>query len=693
MNRDHLEDDIMENKQIEILAPAGDLNILKTAIIAGADSVYFGGKALNARRNAANFTREEIIEGVKFCHLRGRKAFLTLNTVLFDEEIKDAVNEISFAAQAGIDGLIVQDFAMFKLIKEICPDMPIHASTQLSAHNVSDCIALQELGAKRIVIARELSKKEIERIISACSAEIEVFVHGALCMSVSGQCYFSSALGERSGNRGLCAQVCRLPFYVDQKDRHNLSLKDLSLIDEAKELQNMGVASLKIEGRMKNSAYVEAVVKSIKNALNEETYDQQYLKNVFSRSGFTKGYYENKLGKDMFGIRDAEDKKATVETAVRADTHKENPCVGIEIYFEAKIGSPARLTLSDGHNTVSAQGDNCQKANTRSSSKADFITQLSKLGNTVYYPEKIDGIVDEGLFLSVSSINELRRKACEQLDRLREDSRVVSYDASNIKINYPKRKSNKQEPLKYARFLKAHQISEEILEQIDFAYMSLFEFEKLDNSFLAKYGHKLGVELPRIYFGDEEKIIDTLKKIKSIGVNHAMCHTIGKVMLAKNEGFELLGGFGLNISNTLALKEVDDLDVGQCVLSSEINFKRIAAMGDIMPVGIIAYGHFPVMTTRNCPVKIEAGCQKQNCRLTDRKGKQFPVICQEHTTEILNPEPIYYADKKNMLKNLDFILFLFTIETGTQCIEAIEDYRSGRSREAVTRGCYMRDIL
>lgn len=683
----------MGNKQIEILAPAGELNILKTAVIAGADSVYFGGKALNARRNAGNFTREEIIEGVKFCHLRGRKAFLTLNTILFDEEIKDAVNEISFAAQAGIDAIIVQDMAMFKLIKEICPDMAIHASTQLSAHNVSDCVALQKLGAKRIVVARELSKKEIERIIAACSAEIEVFVHGALCMSVSGQCYFSSALGERSGNRGLCAQVCRLPFYVNNPERHNLSLKDLSLIDEVNELKNMGVTSLKIEGRMKSAAYVDAVVKSIKNALNKEDYDRKYLKDVFSRSGFTKGYYENKLGRDMFGIRDTEDKKATLATAVRAETNKETPCVGIEIYFEAKIGNPVHLTLTDGQNTVSLQGDICQTANMKSVTKADFIAQLSKLGNTVYYPEKIDGIVDENLFLSVSSINELRRKACEQLDHIRENSRIVSYNTSNIKINYPKRKSNKREPLKYARFLKAHQITEKILEQIDFAYLALFEFEKLDDSFIAKYRDKLGAEIPRVYFEDEENIINALKKIKSMGINNAMCHTIGKVMLAKNEGFEILGGFGLNTSNTLALKELRDLDVKQSVLSSEINFKRIAAIGDIMPIGIIAYGYFPVMITRNCPVKIEAGCQKQNCRLTDRKGKQFPVICYEQTTEILNPEPIYYADKQNMLKNLDFILFLFTIESQAQCIEAIEDYRSGRSREVVTRGCYMRDIL
>ncbi len=684
----------MKKDSIEILAPAGNLEILKDAITAGADSVYFGGKILNARRNAANFNTKEIVEGVKYCHLRGKKAFLTLNTIFFDEETRSVVEEIVFAAKAGFDAIIVQDLGILRLIKEICPDMAVHASTQMSAHNVSDCRMLSRMGFNRIVAARELSKIEIERMIQSRSAEIEVFVHGALCMSVSGQCYFSSALGERSGNRGLCAQVCRLPFRVEQEGNHNLSLKDNSLIDEVNELRDMGVACLKIEGRMKSAAYVVSVIRSIIAAFKGEDYDRRTLKDVFSRSGFTKGYFKNQLGREMFGIRGEDDKKATASFDSISFRMKETPCVGIRIFYVAKLNESLKLTITDGINQVNVEGAVFQKAQTKSITDAELTVQLSKLGGTVYFARSVEGTLDEGLFLPFSSLNELRRKACDKLNEIRENSHSLSPNASNVKLNYPRRISKKEIPRSYVRFLSAEQISEEILQSVDRAYLSLFEFENLSPKILDQYKLKLGAELPRVFFEDEERIVSALQSLRSAGINEAMCHTLGRVLLAKEQGFEATGGFGLNIANTHALKALADIEVNACVLSPEISFKQITALGEGIPIGIVSYGYFPVMLTRNCPVKIEIGCNnKGNCALTDRKGKRFSVICHDGITEILNAEPIYYADKPHMLKNLDFTMMLFTKESRSDCIQILKDFQEKKSREGITRGSYMRETL
>ncbi|NMC55604.1 MAG: U32 family peptidase, partial [Eubacteriaceae bacterium] len=310
--------------KLEILAPAGSYESLEAAVYADADSVYFGAKALNARRNAANFTDEEIISAVNFCHLYNVKTYLTLNTLMFDTEIKEVIEQIIFACNAGFDAIIVQDLGVISLIKQICSDMPIHASTQMSVHNLADANELYNLGIERIVLAREMSKNEISNITQNSQIETEVFVHGALCYSVSGQCYFSAFLGERSGNRGLCAQVCRLPFGVNDNTRHNLSLKDLSLIDYVSQLNSIGVKALKIEGRMKGPDYVYTAVNQFKNASENKEYDKNMLEKSFSRNGFTQGYYLSKIDADMFGVRSDEDisKSKESRTLITAEIYK-----------------------------------------------------------------------------------------------------------------------------------------------------------------------------------------------------------------------------------------------------------------------------------------------------------------------------------------------------------------------------------
>ncbi len=685
-------------KKIEILAPAGDLSILKAAVGAGADSVYFGMQALNARRNAINFTREECAEGIRYCHLMGRKAYLTLNTIMYDNEIPEVIDTIAFAAQSGIDAFIVQDLGVFRLIKKICPSVEIHASTQLSAHNVNDCNMLYDLGIKRVVLARELSKDEINRITKQTDIETEVFIHGALCMSVSGQCYFSSALGERSGNRGLCAQVCRLPFYVDDKQNHNLSLKDLSLIDEVNALEDMGVKAVKIEGRMKSSHYVVTSIKAIKAAMDNRTYDANELRDVFSRDGFTKGYYESKLGPEMFGIRKDQDLKKSIDSEQKSDQPDfiDMHPIEIDMYYKAIIGKPFSLTIKDqDQNEVTHEGDIVQPAKKRPLVKQEIEGQLLKLGASVYKCKTIEGMSDKEIFLPISAVNEVRRKACAQLDSIRESVALKVCDTSGIDIKFPPRVYPKKQSI-YARFMNTDQVSDDVLDKVDKAYIPLFSIEQLAKKSIDKYRKKLAVELPRVYFGDEEKIITALRHAKRMGIEEALCHTIGKIKLAKDVGLSIAAGFGLNITNNLALQEIASLDVKRVVLSCEINFKKIENISNTLPIGIVAYGHFPLMITRNCPVRIEVGCDKNHdCYLNDRKGERFPVVCNGDTCEILNPQPIYYADKKEHLKALDFILLQFSTESESTCSAVLDAYQNALSvtQSNFTRGPYQRRII
>ena len=298
----------MMNKP-EILAPAGSFDSLTAAVRCGADAVYLGGRELNARRNAANFSDEELAQAVEYCHARGVKVYITLNTLVRDDEMETAMNAVRCACDVKADALILQDIGLTSLIRRAAPDMPLHASTQTSVQTLDGIKMLADMGFCRAVLPRELSKKEIEKIAAQSPIELEMFVHGALCMCLSGQCQLSAVLGSRSGNRGLCAQPCRLPFAADGGTGHDLSLKDMSLIEYLPELAQMGVLSFKIEGRMKRPEYVAAAVTACKKSLAGESAAEyeHTLGAIFSRSGFTSGYYNGALGRDMFGVRRKED--------------------------------------------------------------------------------------------------------------------------------------------------------------------------------------------------------------------------------------------------------------------------------------------------------------------------------------------------------------------------------------------------
>ena len=682
------------NTKGEILSPVGSFEMLEAAVKSGADAVYLGAKDFSARRNAQNFTKEEIKKAVEYCHIRGVKTYLTLNILLKDEELEKAFLLARDAYNMGIDGIIVQDLGFAKILKDYLPELPLHASTQMSVHSKSALPLLKQLGFTQVVVSREMSKNDLEefcREAEKYNITVEVFVHGALCMCVSGQCLLSAFLGSRSGNRGLCAGPCRLPFKVKGGTGYDLSLKDLSLLEYITELYGMGVRSFKIEGRMKRPEYVAAATYACKQALYEGSVEKnlnETLQNVFSRSGFTSGYYQNKLGKEMFGIR-------TKEDVISADKafpllhelyRKERKSVAVTIKAEVLKNKPISLTLSDGKNTATVQGNLPQTAKTKAVTKEDITENITKLGSTPYYHTDCEVVLDGGLFAAKGELNELRRTACEMLDSKRAK---VNRTQSNTEFKLNKTKSGKTAvPQIYIRVENKDQIPSS-LKGISALIVPL---EKDFEPFL---GVKNIVEIPRGIVS-ESLIENRLKIYKQKGFDTALCGNIAAVTIAKQNGFEVLADTGLNVLNSFSLKTLSELNVKSAVLSAEILLEDVKELDNELPKGIISYGNIPLMLFKNCPVKNGKTCEecKKNSVITDRKGIEFPIRCRMGYSELLNSVPICLSDKQDLLSWLDFQILYFTKETKEQTEQIINDYIYKRIPEyKYTRGLYFRGVM
>ena len=663
----------------EILAPAGSMESLIAGVRSGANAVYLGGKLFNARRNAGNFNDTELKNAVEYCHRRGVKVYLTLNILVSDEELKNAYDAVKYALSAGIDAFIVQDLGLAKMIRTHFPQARLHGSTQMSIMSPSGVKLAEELGFSRIVLAREMSLDEIKEIKNSTDLELELFVHGALCMSVSGQCYLSSMLGSRSGNRGLCAQPCRLPFTAGNKENEfALSLKDLSLIEHLNELE--GITSLKIEGRMKRPEYVSASVTAVKKAING-TYtssDEFTLRSVFSRSGFTDGYFTSKLGRDMFGTRQKEDVVAAndVLKSVSRNYDNEKPLLPIDIHFTCKENTPCTLTATALGKTVTVTGEAPEKAMNKPMTAESLRQQLSKFGGTQFFANNIEINLDDGLILPVSKINELRRRAVKKIEELPK----ISVKAKPFEIqNYSPKKCT---PYLTASFKSVEQIP----DKHPFSHI----FIPLDSDIECFINNRAGAVLPRGMFGMEKEIRERLERLKKAGVKKALCGNLGSYYLAKKLGFEVFGDFGLNIYNSESARQIDNP-----ILSFELTLaqaNKITANN----TGIIVYGRIPLMLTRNCPVKSSIGCYKCGKKgiLTDRKGYKFPVICSDYPcVEILNSVPIYMLDRMNEIKT-DFAHFYFSTESQSEVEKIIHMYENGEKPDfKFTRGLYQRGTL
>ena len=664
--------------KLEILAPCGNRESLIAAVRCGADAVYLGTKDFNARRHADNFDTEALREAVRYCHERNVKVYITLNTLVSDGELPRAYTAAEACMKAGCDAFIVQDLGLAKMLHECFPTARLHASTQCAVNTPDGFRELAARGFCRAVLPREMSLEEIKEIRRSSDMELEMFVHGALCMCVSGQCYLSAMLGGRSGNRGLCAQPCRLAFSADGSGSHDLSLKDLSLLSHLEEIESAGVLSLKIEGRMKRPEYVAAAVTACRKALqgNYQPNDEAILQNVFSRSGFTDGYFTGRR-REMFGIRRKEDVVAadSVLKELARLYDKETPRVPLAMQMICRQNKPLTLTATANGKTVTAVGPLPEQALHKPLTAASLQERLAKLGGTPYYADKLQIDLEEGLIAPASAINALRREVTEQLG----DSLPAPFEQHPYSL--PTATVRRGAPYFTARFATAAQIPS------DHPFRRIFLPPWEADSAFTAFG--AGVEIPRGLFGMEDALRERLTTLRSLGVTAALCGNLGAYRTATALGFTAYGDFGLNLFNSESASHFRSP-----ILSLELTAEQAGRL-HAKDVGLVAYGKLPLMLTRNCPVKNRVGCTAcgKNGTLTDRKGYRFPVKCSPYPcVEILNPVPLVLSDRLAEI-HTDFLHFYFTDETAEQVAEVIRLYQQqGKPERKYTRGMYFRGV-
>ena len=681
-------------KKLEILAPAGGPDTILPAVRNGADAVYLGASLFSARASAKNFSREELARAVDYCHENGVDVHLAVNILVRDEEIPAAMDLIEYACRIGVDALIMQDLGLITLTRSLAPEMPIHGSTQLSVHTLDGVKHLASLGLTRAVLSRELSREEIRKIAEGSPIELEVFVHGALCMSVSGQCYFSSILGTRSGNRGACAQPCRLPFAPKGKEGCFLSLKDLSIIPYLRELQDMGIASAKIEGRMKRPEYVAAAVKACRESLDSGTVSaetQRILRSVFARSGFTDGYYTGRRGADMFGVRSKEDVTASDHALFGAihETYKiERSHLPVDMTLTVSSGMPAALTADDreGHRAHVA-GEVPQAAVNVPLSRERCEKSLRKTGGTPYLPGELHMELEEGLSLPASALNQMRASALQELSRQRRVPRskpCLSYEPLPLS----------PAPGPAVRALRARFVNCRVPD--DFLDCELITVplhsSEAELEELLRRGFALCAEIPRGMFGTEKLIRQQLRRVKAVGIYDVLASNVGAVECALEEGMDVHGGFGLNLTNTRSLQWASDAGLMDAEVSFELTLEEIRSLGGTLPLGLISYGRLPMMLTRNCPAAAAFGgcrhCQEAPV-CVDRRQKEFPVQCLGGCTEVLNSLPLSLAGDR--IERVSFEMLRFTIESPEESAAIFRAHRNGRKPDGpCTRGLYRR---
>ena len=686
--------------KIEILAPVGNEEMLRAAVFSGADAVYLGFSGFNARTSANNFNADTLKDAVAFCHARGVAVHVALNTTVYGGELPALEQAIRAVAASGADAVICQDLAVATLIGKIAPQLPRHGSTQMSVHSLQGALELKELGFTRVVLARELSMPEVEHITKHCGIETECFVHGALCMCVSGQCYMSAFLGGRSGNRGSCAGPCRLPFEANALPEgkpgrlHHLSLKDNSVIDKLDKLQALGVASAKIEGRLRTPEYVAAAVSACLAGREGRAYDRDLLKNAFSRSGFTSGYLDGKIDGTMFGVRSEADAEQTKKTLpmLRELYRRERSRVPVKMKLEIEEGGE-KLTVTDADGSKAFAYGDAEPQPARTDPTESLHRSLAKTGGTPFAVEDQDITVemDGGpWFIPGSAVNELRREALDALLKKREVLRPWPTTEEHVPA-LPLRTLPPHRTL-CARFESWEQVPERALDGIEYLILPIAQADRVPREWRAK----TLLELPRVMFGKLEE--DTARRIAATQDSGFAGYEVSNIAhLRLCRGLPMSGSFGLNITNQLAAQFYADNGLGSMLILPEVKDSDISTIapthnGRPVPTGVLVYGHMPLMITRACPLQNIhdcAHCDKTGV-LTDRKAKKFPVRCGLGVRTIYNPVPIYMGDKPGAL-TVDYGVAYFTLESREEAAKILEMIRTHAPFEGdFTRGLYFK---
>lgn len=693
---------------MELLAPAGSMEALRAAVCNGADAVYLGADTFNARINARNFSAADLQEAVVYCHVRGVKVHLTLNTLVLDREMPRAAELIRLAASCGVDAFIVQDLGVVSLCRQLAPDVPIHASTQMSIHSLDGVMEAAALGCSRVVLARELPAEEIAHICKKSPVEIEVFVHGALCMCYSGQCYLSSVIGRRSGNRGQCAQPCRLPYGYGrfESTRYPLSLKDNCLAGELDELRRMGVASIKIEGRMKRPEYVAIVTRAYRTVLNGGKLtpsDLQELETAFSRQGFTDGYFRGQTGSDMFGRRQEGEDTADLFASARATYEQGEPQrIGVRFYAMIRRGEPAQLAVEDPDgNLCRTCGPVPEQAVYRSLTPQDLEQQLKKTGGTPYLCTAVRSSLDPDLMLPASAINAMRRDVIAELTAKRgraAPARLNAYDEP------PRYDGIAGEPQLTIAVRTAGQITSRMLSmKPTVLYVPLSELaEHPDLPQRVSVETQLAAILPRvIWSGELAPVARQLRTVYEMGVRQVLAGNLGQLHIARAAGFAVRGDFGLNIVNSRAMRYLREQGLDSQLLSFELTLPQIRDISKAVPAELLIYGRLPLMLMENCVMKNRTGicaCQTGTVRLVDRVGEEFPIVKDPGTCRnvLLNGKKLYLLDKKDALRGMGLwaLRLQFTTENPGEIDKVLMDYQGRAVFDAgsYTRGLYSRGV-
>lgn len=682
----------------ELLAPAGSPEALRAAVENGAGAVYLAWGAFNARRGAQNFSEDEFAEAVSYCHIWGVKVFLTLNILLSDRELPAAIETARRACRLGVDAVLVQDWGLLYLLRRALPGLPLHASTQMSLFTSGGACEAASDGCTRVVLARECSAADIAAICKNCPVEIEVFVHGALCMCYSGQCAMSAIVGGRSGNRGRCAQPCRLPYGLNGPagKQYPLSLKDNCLAGHLAELQDMGAACLKIEGRMRRPAYVGTVTGIYDRLLRERrgptAEEQAQLEAAFSRSGFTDAYWQGRHGPEMFGIRPGNAREP------EEPLPKTGRCISVEFDCMVQAGAPCVLMADDGlGNCVTVTGAVPEPAGRRPLTAEDLKTRLMKTGGTPYRCVEASVTVEPGLYLSAAAVNALRRDALDALSAAR--------SAPPIRWEHPvpplpDTDSSAPSPDFTVSVADFRQVTPELLAMKPARiYVPLEQLIK--TSTLPEMAGEWCAVLPRVWRdGDELELRQQLEQACALGASGVLLGNLGHFPLVRGTGLALYGDFGLNVFNSYSLAYLRDKGLSSACASFELRFAQIRDLHKILPVEAIVYGRLPLMITENCLVQNSGGCcDGRGCAhsnvLNDRTGASFPLLpAWGHRTEIENSRPLWLADHPEYRRlGLQFARLRFTTETPEECAAVYRAYLAGTPAPGpFTRGLYQRGV-
>ena len=690
---------------LELLAPAGSMEALRAAVQNGANAVYLGCGPFNARQSAKNFTPQALVEAVKYCHIRGVAVHLTLNTLVSDKEQEEAAALIRHAAKAGVDAFIVQDLGIISLCKALAPHIPLHGSTQMSVHSLPGVQFCAGLGLSRVVLSRELSREEIRYICANSPVEIEVFGHGALCMSYSGQCYLSAAIGGRSGNRGRCAQPCRQSYGYDRwENKYPLSLKDNCTVQYVKELEEMGVASLKLEGRMKRAEYVAAVTQVYRSAIDTGRVTRgmlETLSTAFNRQGFT-DYYSGKTGQNMFGIR--EDKEASerwYKEMRQSYETAENPLVPVEFQMIVHTGQSALKVIDSDGNSCTLYGPAPEMARTMELTHDALASRLSKTGGTPYLCARVRSDIAPGLTLSAATINSMRRDILNMLTAQRARQDIPPLGRAE---RVPHFKGTSGTPELTVQVTAREQITPNLLQLNPAVLYVPLHILSADPDFTQALVRQVNVcaVLPRIvHDGELAALQQTLLSVKAMGVREALIGNIGLVIPVRECGMRARGDFGLNLYNSQAVNFARDLQLRSACLSFEMTLPQIRDVSKGVPCEILTYGRLPLMVTENCLIRGRTGkctCSVGTAQLTDKTGASFPIIKDGNSCRsvLLNGKKLYWLDRQEDLSRLGLwaTRMYFTTENPKEVDRLLSAYRNPTAFDpgACTRGLYLRGV-